>query len=522
MEETSCAGSDKRRKAEKKPRERNDKRKSLRKKNRKGFCGKAFVRSTGNNNELATQSTSTSTTRDEENYRVSTENHDVYNVSAMGKKIGEPLKTTPVKMLTRKRKRDSNLTSNDICPADGYKIIDSSILQSVLNTISKCTSCGFEKTLQLKQNNQKKRGMCETLMLYCTSCKQIIKTFNTSKTVAGKKMLDINLRSVVATTSAGGGLTSLRRICTDLNLPQPITEHPYNSYIKHVEKNAIENCERSLLDAAGRLRRLKLNGVDDKNIVVDVPVSVDGSWQKRYGFNSLLGMIFLLSIDTGSVLDYEIKSLICHECKRTPNATESWKETHKEVCLINHTGSSGAMEKEGAVAMFMRSIQKHNMRYTVYVGDGDSSSFGAVRDAVHAKFGDDGYPIEKEDCIGHIQKRMGAALRSYKNNCRGRTLADGKGVGGAGRLTDVVIDRIQTYYGYAIRNNKGDTGKIIEAIWAIYYHTIAGPSYESLQKQHSFCPKSSDSWCRYNKDMANGTNEYAQQRSAYRMFSGLN
>ena len=195
MEETSCAGSDKRRKAEKKPRERNDKRKSLRGKKRKGFCGKAFVRSTGNNNELATQSTLTSTTRDEENYvinRVSTQNHDVYNVSAMGKKIGEPLKTTPVKMLTRKRKRDSN---NDICPADGYKIIDSSILQSVLNTISKCTSCGFEKTLQLKQNNQKKRGMCETLMLYCTSCK-IIKTFNTSKTVAGKKMLDINLEVV--------------------------------------------------------------------------------------------------------------------------------------------------------------------------------------------------------------------------------------------------------------------------------------------------------------------------------------
>ena len=80
---------------------------------------------------------------------------------------------------------------------------------------------------------------------------------------------------------------------------------------------------------------------------------------------------------------------------------------------------------------------------------------------------------------------MGDALRPYKN----KILADGTGVGGAGRLTDVVIDHIQSYYSCAIRNNKGDTGKIIEAIWAIYDHTIAGPSYESLQKQHSFCPQ---------------------------------
>ena len=54
------------------------------------------------------------------------------------------------------------------CPADGYTIFDSSIFQSVLDTISKCTSCGIEKTLQLKQNNQKKIGMCET----CSSCKK--------------------------------------------------------------------------------------------------------------------------------------------------------------------------------------------------------------------------------------------------------------------------------------------------------------------------------------------------------------
>ena len=57
----------------------------------------------------------------------------------------------------------------------------------------------------------------------------------------------------------------------------------------------------------------------------------------------------------------------------------------------------------------------------------------------------------------------------YPNFC-GKILIfpDGKGVGGAGRLTDAAADLIQTYYGYAIRNNKGDIKKISTAIWAIF------------------------------------------------------
>ena len=50
-------------------------------------------------------------------------------------------------------------------------------------------------------------------------------------------MLDINLRSVIATTSGGGGLTTLRRMCTEFYFPEPITKHPYNRYLKHLENS---------------------------------------------------------------------------------------------------------------------------------------------------------------------------------------------------------------------------------------------------------------------------------------------
>ena len=38
--------------------------------------------------------------------------------------------------------------------------------------------------------------------------------------------------------------------------------------------------------------------------------------------------------------------------------------------------------------------------------------------------------VKKVDCIGHVQKGMGTALRSYKNKRRGAVLSDGKGIGG--------------------------------------------------------------------------------------------
>ena len=38
--------------------------------------------------------------------------------------------------------------------------------------------------------------------------------------------------------------------------------------------------------------------------------------------------------------------------------------------------------------------------------------------------------VEKEDCIGHVQKRLGTALRSYKNKRRGAVLSEGKYTGG--------------------------------------------------------------------------------------------
>ena len=93
----------------------------------------------------------------------------------------------------------------------------------------------------------------------------------------------------------------------------------------------------------------------------------------------------------------------------------------------------------------------------------------------------DSYPIEKEECVGHIQKRMGSALLEYKKNKKGLKLSDGKGIGGAGRLTQDVIERIQNYYGLAIRQNKGDLPGMKKAVNAILHHVVSDSDEELSQ-----------------------------------------
>jgi len=102
---------------------------------------------------------------------------------------------------------------------------------------------------------------------------------------------------------------------------------------------------------------------------------------------------------------------------------------------------------------------------------------------------------------------MGSALRTYKNKACGRKLADGKSTG---RLTDVIIDRMQIYYGIAIRSNIGNLKAIQNAIWAIFFHIIMGPNFEALEFQHRFCLQGENSWCKYQVDKLKDTSTYNQ------------
>ncbi|GFX75424.1 CCHC-type domain-containing protein [Trichonephila clavipes] len=196
--------------------------------------------------------------------------------------------------------------------------------------------------------------------------------------------------------------------------------------------------KNAMIEAADEVRKLK-----NTSDVAECGVSVDGTWQRR-GHSSLNGCVAVLSIDTGKVLDLEVMSKWCRNCN-----------------------TSKSSEKK-------------------FYGDGDSKSHLAVKDI----YGIDS--VRKYECIGHIQKRVGSKLRIIKTK--------EKGLGGKGKLSDSFIDKIQNYYGIAIRSNIGNLEEMQRAVIAAFYHCCSGKS----NPMHGQCPLGSESWCTYQRAQSAG------------------
>ncbi|GFX76446.1 uncharacterized protein TNCV_2129971 [Trichonephila clavipes] len=149
------------------------------------------------------------------------------------------------------------------------------------------------------------------------------------------------------------------------------------------------------------------------------------------------------------------------------------------------------MEVDGMKEIFQRSVPQRNAKYIKYTGDGDTKTFPELQRTAP-------YSIEKVECVGHIQKRMGARRRKLKTMNRGKKVSDGKSISGKNRLTDKFIDTITTYYGNAIRQNNSSVSDMRQAIWVIYCH------YRSTDEEpmHHFCPIGNTSWCKYQKAVA--------------------
>lgn len=85
---------------------------------------------------------------------------------------------------------------------------------------------------------------------------------------------------------------------------------------------------------------------------------------------------------------------------------------------------------------------------------------------------------------------MGYRLRL----CQSKT----KGLGGKGKLTGKMIDKLTVYYGLAIRRNCESMMKMKNAIWATYYHYSSSDEFP----QHDQCPVGAESWCTWQRAFA--------------------
>ena len=228
-------------------------------------------------------------------------------------------------VLTRTKTKTLGLGSTSRTEsASGFKLQDASLLKECISSAAICSACRDPKSkLQLFQNNRLREGLAEHLYLECSICEAQTPLL-TSKCLGGRGggAQEVNRRAVLAAPQLGhAGLT---QFCAGMNLPPPVTKKAYNDHQIQIKTIVVDNAETLMKDAAKRLvDKVAMESPDDieddgTTVVANVSVTIDGTWQKR-GHSSRIGVTFVISVDTGEVLDYYVKSLFCHECKAHGN-----------------------------------------------------------------------------------------------------------------------------------------------------------------------------------------------------------
>ena len=149
----------------------------------------------------------------------------------------------------------------------------------------------------------------------------------------------------------------------------------------------------------------------------------------------------------------------------------------------------------------------YGLRYLKFYGDGDSKGFNAVESIY------EGLKFAKLECIGHYQKHVGNRLRKLKKRVIGlggqaKQKEGGKvtktKVKARSRLTDALIDKLQNYFGFALRSSGKTVPELKKALPASLFHVMSSEGNDF----HSYCPVGADSWCQYQCDIVNKSNLY--------------
>lgn len=133
------------------------------------------------------------------------------------------------------------------------------------------------------------------------------------------------------------------------------------------------------------------------------------------------------------------------------------------------------MKTIAAKTMFQRSLQKHQLRYTSILCDVDCCTFTTLSaDKVYGFI-----PIHKQECVNHVDERMGTALCNLveKDKSKDRELS----TSGRGRLTQGLVKKLTDYYGWAVKSNSNDVPAMEKAIMAAFHHITSSLTMSIVQ-----------------------------------------
>ena len=396
-------------------------------------------------------------------------------------------------------KKDEQLTSRTLTVPHGSEIMNMDILCHVVSML-RCNDPACTGNLVLHKTI-KSKGLHSSFILHCRRCHQVVAEFSSSLHIGespkaavncpptkASPPTEVNSRAMLAVHSTSISWRDFLLLCAVMDLPVPgrnMNKHSLSNFTS----SAVEVCQDSMSLAASQVRARETTPESNIPGAFRCDVSFDATWHRR-GHYSNQGFGAAIDVVSNKVLDYMLFQRVCRKCltwplERRSNFPEEFAAfcaEHEATCSANFSGTSEGMEGSAAIEIWKRSVDRNQLVYSTYVGDGDSSSFKNL-------YKSDPYKgvelVRKEECLGHVQKRLKKHLKNKSNSFS--KISAGK------------VERIGQLYALVVAQNRGKTPEEIQtALWNLLEHLV---------ENHVNCPFTTDSWCYYQAALAENSND---------------
>ena len=219
------------------------------------------------------------------------------------------------------------------------------------------------------------------------------------------KRWESNVAAVWGQMATGGGHARLNEVMSLLGVPV-MTKKMFIATERAVSKCWWESHEDSMKQAAKEEKKMAVERGSYHEGVPAITVIVDAGWSKRshkHSYNAKSGVGIIVGMETKKLLYVGVRNKYCSVCA---HAETQGKEPPQDECHKNWVGPSSSMETDIIVQGFQEAETKYGLRYTKFVGDGDSSVYPSLITGVPQW----GHAIHKIECANHAIKCYRGAL----------------------------------------------------------------------------------------------------------------
>ena len=265
----------------------------------------------------------------------------------------------------------------------GHAYVDAAVVSSGIASISqsKCEGCGSRCGVEVAGETKRAIGG-GSFDFVCVRCGYLRHLPLSSR--HGKKQDEATVRFIAAATTEGMGNSQVNRLLTKLDIGA-VNNRVYARVVEAVDEAAGAEVDQMCKGALQReiAATLLMEGEACRSETGKMIITVisDGTWQKRYGRNSLVGFVGVYGLYTGECLYAGSKMARCATCSyykkegraaKKHNCTRTWNEAP------NRDGATSNMEKVITLEA-VRAIYEEGAIVGMLVTDGDTKTLTHIK-----------------------------------------------------------------------------------------------------------------------------------------------